>query len=92
MLGYLVIVIATCWPIASVIAAGLIANWNGCTLHEGFKNPCIVLGTDIGGALYTMGVMGWFMLGTIPLAFISFVIWTIAWFVLRRMAARKAAV
>lgn len=49
-------------PLASVALAGLIAKWNSCALHEGFVQPCIVLGTDIGGALYTMAVMGWLML------------------------------
>ena len=49
-------------PFVSVALAGLIAEWNGCVLHEGFAGPCIVFGTDIGGVLYTMTVMGWLML------------------------------
>jgi len=49
-------------PLASVALAGLIAELNGCALHEGFAQPCIVSGVDIGGLLYTMAVMGWLML------------------------------
>lgn len=53
-------------PIASVIAAGLIAATYGCRLHEGFANPCVVAGYDLGVTLYTMAVAGWFGLMTLP--------------------------
>ena len=49
-------------PLASVFLAGLIADLNGCSLHEGFVQPCIVLGADIGGLLYNMIALGWLML------------------------------
>ena len=49
-------------PLASVFLAGLIADLNGCALHEGFVQPCIVFGTDIGGLLYNMVAVGWLML------------------------------
>lgn len=49
-------------PLASVFLAGLIADSNGCSLHEGFVQPCIVLGADIGGVLHTMTALGWLML------------------------------
>lgn len=49
-------------PMVSVMLAASIADLNGCALHEGYVQPCIVFGTDIGGVLYTMGVMGWLML------------------------------
>lgn len=49
-------------PLASVFLAGLIADLNGCGLHEGFVQPCIALGTDIGGLLYNMTAFGWLML------------------------------
>lgn len=45
-------------PLASVALAGLIADLNRCGLHEGFVQPCIVLGTDIGGLLYNMVARG----------------------------------
>ena len=94
LIGYFVIALLTGWPIALVAIAGTIASWNGCTLHEGFANPCIVNGRDIGRTLYEMGVMGWFMLATIPIGAIAFVAWTVAWviwfYVKRRSVDVKA--
>lgn len=55
-------------PLIPVIIAGSIAERNDCVLHEGFVNPCIIDGKDWGQDLYTWGMMGWFALGTIPLA------------------------
>ena len=78
------------WPILVVLTAGTVASANGCTLHEGFPNPCVVGGTDIGGTLYAMGVIGWFMLATIPLGIAAAVIWTLVWLALRRRASRPA--
>jgi hypothetical protein len=89
--GYVVIALFAGWPIISVVIAGSIASWNGCTLHEGFVNPCIVGGRDIGGTLYSMGVMGWFMLATIPIGAVAFVAWTVAWVIWRMMKKRKTA-
>lgn len=39
---------------------------HGCTLHEGFSNPCVIWGKDRGETLSGMFVMGWFMLVTVP--------------------------
>lgn len=89
LLGYLVIGLLAGWPIMSVVIAGTIASWNGCTLHEGSANPCVVNGTDIGETLYAMGVMGWFMLATIPLGAIAFLGWTVAWALWARRQQRK---
>ena len=55
-------------PLISTMIAGTIAEANGCTLHEGFVNPCIINGEDWGEDLYTFGVLGWLAIGTIPLA------------------------
>jgi hypothetical protein len=84
ILGYVVVALFAGWPILSIAIAGTIASWNGCALHEGFKNPCIVGGSDIGGTLYAMGVMGWFMIATLPLGLAAAVLWTVIWLVLRR--------
>ncbi|MBT9246111.1 hypothetical protein KM031_17665 (plasmid) [Gemmobacter fulvus] len=77
-------------PLVSVALAGLIAESNGCALHEGFAQPCIVFGADIGGVLYTMAVMGWLML--ISLFFLGGGLLGLAWegilLVLRRMSRR----
>ena len=61
-------ILACLLPAIGAFAAIGIANLNGCTLHEGFANPCVVLGRDIGKTLYTMGVLAWFMLATLPIA------------------------
>ena len=84
LIGYGVIALFAAWPIVSVASAGVIATWNGCTLHEGFVNPCLVNGRDIGETLYSMGVMGWFMLATIPMGVVAFVAWTIGWVIWSR--------
>ena len=90
IIGYIVIALVAGWPIASVAIAGTIASWNGCTLHEGFPNTCVVNGNDMGDTLYAMGVMGWFMLATIPVGLVAFVIWTIVWVLVRQRKLRAA--
>jgi len=89
LIGYGIIAVLAGWPIMSVAIAGTIASWNGCTLHEGFVNPCVVNGKDIGQTLYEMGVMGWFMLATIPLGVIAFVAWTIGWVIWYTVRQRR---
>lgn len=49
-------------PLLSVAVAGFIADLNGCGLHEGFVQPCVMFGKDIGGLLYNMVAIGWLML------------------------------
>lgn len=75
------------WPVASVMIAGSIAEANNCQLDEGSVHPCIVNGNDMGEQLYSMGVMGWFMLVTIPTGLIALavygVILLIIWLVVR---------
>jgi hypothetical protein len=55
-------------PAGGMIWASWFAARHGCTLHEGFQNPCVVDGTDWGGTLYTAFVGGWLMLVTLPAA------------------------
>jgi hypothetical protein len=63
----LVLGIAICAaPLLSVIWAEAFARRHGCTLHEGFTNPCVVNGHDWGDTLYTAFVAGWLMLLTLP--------------------------
>lgn len=59
---YVLLVIVGIAPLASVFLAGVIAEYNGCGLHEGFAQPCVVMGTDIDGILHTMVALGWLML------------------------------
>lgn len=55
-------------PVLSVTIAAIIADMAGCTLHEGNVNPCVIGGIDLGGILYTMGILGWLMLVSLPIA------------------------
>jgi hypothetical protein len=55
-------------PIIGAIIAGSIAEINGCTLHEGFVNPCVINGEDWGQDLYMFGTLGLLAIGTLPIA------------------------
>jgi hypothetical protein len=75
--GYGVILLWMFSPMIPVVIAGAIASKCGCQLDEGGTHPCIVFGRDIGGALYSMGVMGWFGLLTFPSGFIALIVFTV---------------
>lgn len=70
-------------PALSVVISSMIANANECVLHEGYTNPCIIAGNDIGGLLGAMFIFGWFMLVSIPLGALSIIIWLVA-FILKQ--------
>jgi hypothetical protein len=55
-------------PVIGAIVAGSIAEINGCTLHEGFVNPCVINGKDWGQDLYMFGTLSFLAIGTIPIA------------------------
>jgi hypothetical protein len=76
-------------PVASVVLAGAIASINGCRLHEGAVNSCIVAGRDVGETLHTMAVTGWFAMVTLPIAFTILVGWIAAEII--RMLVRRAS-
>ncbi|PYK34017.1 MAG: hypothetical protein DME54_10255 [Verrucomicrobia bacterium] len=71
------IVLVTFAPVGSVVACGLIANAHGCRVDEGSVHPCVINGKDYGQLLYTLGVMGWLMLVTLPAGAFAFVLWLI---------------
>ena len=75
-------------PIGSVMLCSVIANANGCKVDEGSVHPCIINGQDYGHLLYTLGVLGWLMLVTLPGGVFAFVIWLII-LILHREAWRK---
>ena len=62
-------------PMWSVLIASALADANGCALHEGFINSCIIAGRDWGEDLYTMFVMGWFGMITLPLGLAALALW-----------------
>jgi hypothetical protein len=84
-----VILIVMLAPMASVMIAGSIAGSHGCVLHEGFVNPCIVDGKDIGETLYAMGMMGWLMIATIPAGLVALLIWLVVAIVMLATGRRK---
>src|SRR4026207_2452186 len=75
-------------PIGSVMLRGAIANAYGCKVDEGSVPPCIINGHDYGELLYSLGVMGRFMLVTILGGLVAFASWLI-FLILHRIAWRK---
>jgi hypothetical protein len=65
-----------------------IANTYGCKVDEGSMHPCIINGQDYGQLLYTLGVLGWLMLVTLPAGLFAFVVWLII-LILHRQSWRK---
>jgi hypothetical protein len=75
-------------PVGTAIASASIANGYGCKVDEGSVHPCIINGQDYGQLFYTLGVLGWLMLVTLPSGIFAFVIWLII-LILHREAWRK---
>ena len=63
--------------------AEFIAQVNGCKLDLASVHPCVVGGRDIGHALLTLGMMGYFLFATMPAVFAIVIAWVlvelIAW-------------
>lgn len=79
-------------PILSVVVSGVVASALHCPLDEGSIHPCFYHGRDIGSTLYTLGVLGWLMLFTIPVLFVSLLGWigvAIVWITRRRASRRE---
>jgi len=73
---FLILIVALL-PVGSVVACALIANSHGCKVDEGSVHPCLINGNDYGHLLYTLGVLGWLMLVTIPGGMFAGMIWLI---------------
>lgn len=88
------ILLWTIWPVILVATAGAIAAANGCELNETVINSCIVNEREMGQTLYSMGVMGWFMLVTIPTGLLALLIFLllllVEWGIGRKRARRQA--
>ena len=67
----LLILLVAFAPLLGVMWVGYVAEANGCQVDEGSPHPCIVNGKDIGQTLYSVGVMGWLMIATIPLGLLA---------------------
>ena len=73
LLALLVIFAFAFAPIGSVTLCAAIANAYGCKVDEGSMHPCIINGHDYGELLYSLGVMGWLMLVSLPGGLFAFV-------------------
>jgi len=82
------IVLFTFAPVGSVMACAWIANAYGCKVDEGSVHPCIINGHDYGQLLYTLGVLGWLVLVTLPGGVFAFIVWLIV-LILHRANWRK---
>jgi hypothetical protein len=67
----------TLMPVILTVVAFLSAGALGCQLDEGSIHPCNFLGMNIGGTLYTLGMMFWFFFVTLPLAGAIMVVWVL---------------
>lgn len=76
------------FPVIVSLLAGMIASANGCTLNEGSKHACVVLGVDIGGGLYAMGLAVWFSVVTLPIGVAGLAV-TLIWLITRAFARDK---
>ena len=88
LLALLVIGAFTVAPVGSVILCAAIANRYGCKVDEGSVHPCIINGQDYGQLLYSLGVMGWLMLVSIPGGLFAFAGW-LSFLILHRGSWRK---
>lgn len=76
-------------PIGSVVLCSWIAQAHGCRVDEGSVHPCVIGGKDRGELLYTMGVLGWLMLITLPAGALAFFIWLLVLILHRRAWAKR---
>lgn len=81
----LAIAIFALWPLVSVFASIGVAQQFGCQLDEGSIHVCMIGGSDWGGALTILFVMGWFALLTLPVGLGAGLIW-LAVLVVHRLA------
>jgi hypothetical protein len=84
-----VLLLACLSPFLSMAVAESIAQIYGCKLDLTGVHPCMVGGRDVGHALLTLGMMGYFLFVTLPAAAAVVGVWItielIAW------ARRRAA-
>jgi hypothetical protein len=95
LIGLVSILLLAAAPLLVAMGAGTYADSHGCTLHEGFVNPCIVDGKDVGKTLYGLGMMGWFSIATVPLGALAALVLIVAWIVtaiVSRARAKREAV
>ncbi|GMA15739.1 hypothetical protein E5F05_06160 [Deinococcus metallilatus] len=81
LLAVLLWALFTFGPLLSVLVASAVATANGCALDEGSIHPCVIAGWNAGGLLYTLGVLGWLMLLTLPVGAVVGAVGGVLWLV-----------
>jgi hypothetical protein len=76
------------FPVACMLLAAIVSAICGCSINEGSPTPCIVFGTDIGRILYTLGVMGWLSIVTLPTGGIAFLAY-LAFLMIERLVTQN---
>lgn len=82
-------------PFLAVAYAGAVAERYGCDLDEGSIHPCVVNGVDRGADLYSLGMLGWLGIATVPLGAIALLLYTLVvllFYLVRWLRRRKASV
>ncbi len=76
-IGYALILGWMVLPFLPVMACAAIASLNDCVVHEGNATSCVVMGLELGEALYFLGMMGWFGLFTLPSGALAAIVFTV---------------
>ena len=78
-------------PLFTTLFAVGVAEANGCTINESVLTPCLIGGTDWGYWLQAGGISVFYILLTLPLAFVLFVIWLVVLLIHRGVFRRRVA-
>ena len=70
LLAFVVIAIVMAAPVVVSVMSSDYAASHGCQIDEGSVHPCIINGQDQGELFYSLGMMGWFVLLTMPLGLV----------------------
>ncbi|MEO8205287.1 MAG: hypothetical protein ABI615_03845 [Chthoniobacterales bacterium] len=93
-IAYALIALWTLWPVVSVCLAFFMAWLGNATVDEGSMHPCIIAGHDYGETVYTLFVLGWFGMWTIPTGVLAFIFYTggavIEWLISKAVKRRRA--
>ena len=93
ILVILAIILCAFSPFFAVAYAGSVAEKYGCELNEGSIHPCIVNGEERGADLYSLGMLGWLGIATVPLglaAAVLYIVILLIIYLVKRFRKKKA--
>jgi hypothetical protein len=67
LFGFALIAVLAVLPFVISIASSEYAAGQGCHVDEGSIHPCVIAGQDYGDLFYTLGMLGWLGLASVPL-------------------------